>query len=499
MSCLDGRTVAGCSWHSGDIQRLCKPFTAGLLLWATTPHASLQSAFAKVVSTCFQYLSCFSMLIFTSLLSKRGQKMPKPPTLPFCTASCPPSKCSSPKLDQHFQHWKESNLTVTSSFPASFRTWDKTWVDRFNLYLHARNSPSVCPVWPISKSKEQTLWLMWRWKRSSLVWYLSQDVPRSQCRDKCPIPWCIDKTKDAAMLLHHRLHGLQHIGTEALLSLLKLQMHVQPGSSDWIALIKSFKRWKWTEKIDCELVLLDCLCIADQCTCLLVISYAWYTAIPLLYGANWYFNLFQLSSWPTSWIASRISTPTCRVDMETLRHDSAIPGQWLEACHLPSWCGPEHANMIYRTFVHNVSIIFSYHHEIREISRYPLCSTKLLPLVCASLRKHIRPNSWRTPIRLAPMGPSRYCAFAGNRQKPKGQTARGSKAPRPSPWSPTFHQHKSARATGCWWDLGKAKAVEQWGLADHQHNPVCQDPNTIGAGCSYQDLDLQKAGSNKMQ
>ena len=117
MSCLDGRTVAGCSWHSGDIQRPCKPFTAGLLLWATTPHASLQNAFSKVVSTCFQYLSCFSMLIFTSLLSKCGQKMPKPPTLPFCTASCPPSKCSSPKLDQHFQHWKESNL-ITSSFPS---------------------------------------------------------------------------------------------------------------------------------------------------------------------------------------------------------------------------------------------------------------------------------------------------------------------------------------------------------------------------------------------
>jgi len=57
-----------------------------------------------------------------------------------------------------------------------------------------------------------------------------------------PFPWCIDKTKDAAMLLHRRLHGLQHIGIEALLSLLKLQMHVPPGSSDCIALIKSFKR-----------------------------------------------------------------------------------------------------------------------------------------------------------------------------------------------------------------------------------------------------------------
>ena len=155
---------------------------------------------------------------------------------------------------------------------------------------------------------------------------------------------------------------------------------------------------------------------------------------------------------------------------------------------------------------HNVSIVLSYYHEIREISRYPFCPTKLLPLFCVSLRKtHTsHPNSWRTPIRLAPMGPSRYCAFAGfpdKNRRDKRLAAPGSKiskAPRPSPWSPTFHQHKSARATGCWWGLGKANAVEQWGLADHQHNPVCQDPNTIGAGCSYQDLDLQKAGSNKM-
>ena len=122
---------------------------------------------------------------------------------------------------------------------------------------------------------------------------------------------------------------------------------------------------------------------------------------------------------------------------------------------------------------HNVPIVLSYYHEIyeiREISKYPFCSTKLLmllPLVCVSLRKHIHPNSWRTPIRLAPMGPSRYCAFAGNWQnrRDKRLVAPGSKAPRPSPWSPTFHQHRSARATGCWWGLGKAKAVEQWGVA----------------------------------
>ena len=252
MSCLDGRTVAGCSWHSGDIQRPCKPFTAGLLLWATTPHASLQNAFSKVVSTCFQYLSCFSMLIFTSLLSKCGQKMPKPPTLPFCTASCPPSKCSSPKLDQHFQHWKESNLTVTSSFhvfsqPPFAPGTRPEWIDSTCISMLETLHPfaQFIPVWPTSKSKEQTRWLMWRWKRSSLVWYLSQDVPRTYQIDSnseanvetsFPVPWCIDKTKDAAMLLRHRLHGLQHIGIEGLLSLLKSMSSLAlPIESPWLS------------------------------------------------------------------------------------------------------------------------------------------------------------------------------------------------------------------------------------------------------------------------
>lgn len=75
-------------------------------------------------------------------------------------------------------------------------------------------------------------------------------------------------------------------------------------------------------------------------------------------------------------------------------------------------------------------------------------------------------------------------------------TPRDSKAPRPSPWSPTFHQHKSARATGCWWGLGKAAGgTTRTGRSSHPE--VCQDPDTTDAGCNYQDLDLQKAGGNK--
>lgn len=149
-------------------------------------------------------------------------------------------------------------------FPASFRTWDKTWIDSTCISMLETLHP-FAQFRPHQNLRNKLCDWCGGGREVRLLGTSVKMFHEANVETILPIPCCMDKAKDAALLFHHRLHGLQHIGIETLLSLLKLQMHVQPGSSDWIALIKSFKCWKWTEQkqIDWELVLLDCLCIAD--------------------------------------------------------------------------------------------------------------------------------------------------------------------------------------------------------------------------------------------